>query len=370
MHLLDNRVFVKLRLIRPDGTSRSAIFWVDSGGDTLLLGKQLASDLALKAMGKVSGGNMGNNFQPVTKPEMYIASMPLDLRGVTVAANTDSDEILPGLKAEGFFPATLLKQYDVVFDYPSRQFTLAEPGVLQHRGKAVPISIQPQDGFARIIMTIDGHPYGFMLDTGAAYSAISARFLQNWLTSHPSWTHSMGAVGAPNMIGKQIDLEAMLVRIPKIDWGPFVLEQVGMVARPARWYTTTSQDMTAPIVGEIGGNVLRAFRVEIDYPDAMTYLEKRAHVNAHDLDAVGIILQAKPDGTFIVSGVASLDEGKTVRGIQSGDRLLRINGWKVTGASLAAALQALHGQVGEVKTLEIQRGSKLITVKTNVSSHP
>src|SRR5690242_6974993 len=45
MDVRNNRVFVPLRITGPQGTSRSAVFWVDTGGDTLVISGLLAHEL-------------------------------------------------------------------------------------------------------------------------------------------------------------------------------------------------------------------------------------------------------------------------------------------------------------------------------------
>src|SRR5262245_7125779 len=129
--LRDNRIFVQLTCIRPDGSLRKARFQVDSGGGSLILSESLTRDLTLKSIGSPLKGDEGETLQPVTSPEIRIGEMPLSLSDVrTVVAVGSKGEYFPGSGAEGFVPARLLRKYEVVFDYPARQFTMAQPGTL------------------------------------------------------------------------------------------------------------------------------------------------------------------------------------------------------------------------------------------------
>jgi hypothetical protein len=149
--------------------------------------------------------------------------MEIDLARVQVAASLseNSRNAFAGVQAEGILPATVLRDYDVVFDYPAHSFSLFQPGAGVHRGTPVAMLVKPQTGFARIEVAIDGKPYGFMLDTGAAYTGVSRTVMDQWITEHPSWRHSVGAVSSANMVGKQFDVTNELLRIPEIKWGPY-----------------------------------------------------------------------------------------------------------------------------------------------------
>jgi hypothetical protein len=366
--LRDNRIFVQLTCVRPDGSLRQARFQVDSGGGSVILSESLSHDLTLKSIGSPSKEE-GETFQPVTSPEIRISEMPLDLSGISTVVGVGSKgEFSPGSGAEGFVPARLLRKYDVVFDYPARQFTMAHPGVLKPRGVPVPSPIAAKSGFPRIELTVDGEKYGFLLDTGAAYTMISQTLIDKWQTAHPDWPRCIGAVGAANMIGGASDAKAEMLRLPQMQWGTFDLSRVGVVSRPPGTFEKWMSDMmTAPIVGSIAGNVLRAFRIEIDYLHGVTYLEKGTDVGAEGLSTVAVVIGAHPEGSYTIGGVAQCGGKNLVEGVQLGDKLLSINDWTVSG-SLADALHELEGTPGEVKNLVVERDGIQITIKTTVTS--
>jgi hypothetical protein len=47
-----------------------------------------------------------------------------------------------------------------------------------------------------------------------------------------------------------------------------------MVSRSDDIYSPTSYETPGPIIGALGGNVLSQFRVEIDYPEQLLFLER------------------------------------------------------------------------------------------------
>src|SRR5215469_4249723 len=366
--LRDNRIFVQLACARPDGSPRQARFQVDSGGGSLILSESLSHDLALKSIGSPAKED-GETFQPVTSPEIRIGEMPLNLSDVnTIVTVGSKGEFSPGSGAEGFLPARVLRKYEVIFDYPARQFTMAKPGALKPRGVPVPSPIAAKSGFPRIELSVDGEKYGFLLDTGAAYTMISQTLIDKWKATHPDWPSCVGAVGAANMIGGAFDAKAETLRLPEMQWGSFDLPNVGLVSRPPGTFETRmSEMMTAPIVGAIAGNVLLAFRIEIDYHRGLTYLEKGNNVDSEGLNTVGVVIGAHPDASYTISGVARCRGKNLVAGVQSGDKLIGINDWAVTG-SLADVLYELQGTRGEVKNMVVERDGKKISIQATVTS--
>ena len=366
--LRDNRIFVQLTCVRPDGSLRQARFQVDSGGGAVILSESLSHDLALKNIGSPSKEE-GEMFQSVTSPEIRIGEMRLNLSNVnTIVAVGSKGEFSPGSGAEGFVPARLLRKYEVVFDYPERQFTMAQPGSLKPRGVPVPSPIAAKSGFPRIELTVDGEKYGFLLDTGAAYTMISQALIAKWQAKHPEWPGCVGAVGAANMIGGEFDAKAEMLRLPEMQWGTFDLLQVGVVSRPPGTFEKWMSDMmTAPVVGSIAGNVLRAFRIEIDYQHGVTYLEKSKDVDIEEPATVGVVIGVRPDASYTISGVAECRGKNLVEGVQSGDKLIGIDEWAVTG-SLGDVLRELQGKRGEVKNMLVERDGRKITIQATVTS--
>jgi hypothetical protein len=79
MEIHDNRVFVSLRVVSSLGKSVIARFWVDSGGDIVILSGRLAHELGLQPTGTMSVGMGETPLHPVTKPQISIAGMGIDL---------------------------------------------------------------------------------------------------------------------------------------------------------------------------------------------------------------------------------------------------------------------------------------------------
>ena len=360
-----NRPFVDLEFTRPDGSPRKARFWVDTGGGAFIVVEPLARELGLDLGQEVAEG--GDRFAATKPPATRIGGMPLNLEGARASVAIGKKTMMPGVAAEGLLPGHVLKRYHVIFDYPGHRFTLAQPNTLKPRGVRLASPINSQSGFPRLEAVIGGQSYGFLLDTGASFTMISAELLGQWATDHADWPRATGAVGAANMGLGLVEANAAMMRVPQFNLATVQLEHVAAVSRPKGTFEKwMSQMMSAPIVGAIGGNVWRAFRVEIDYANGATYLEKTGPLEASDLDLVGLIVRAQNDGSYVIAGVAKPNGQAAADAIHAGDKLIKIDGLDVTGAALVKVIDALRGKPGEQRTLVVERGQKPLTINVPV----
>jgi predicted aspartyl protease len=360
----DNRVFIELNFRRANGTIRKARAWVDTGGGWFAITEDLARDI-----GSYHGEQIKSDVEgavPIPAPRVLLGAMPLDLSAVNPYAVLKVKTIDPGINAEAFLPARVLMHYDAVFDYPHHLFTLAKPGVLKPRGIRISTPVQPETGFVRTELDIDGQPCGFLLDTGAAYTMISQEYLAKWHSQHAQWSSLRGAVGEANMVGKD-DVNALLLRIPVVRWGSIEIKDVGAVSRRVGTFETSmSRWVTAPIIGAVAGNVLKTFRVEIDYPNGVTYLEQAGQPSANDLDSLGIIFDVQDGGSYSVAGIAEKNGTKVLSGVQPGDRLVSIDNLTLAGATRAAVINSMQGKVGDKHKLRLARNGKEFDVELTV----
>ncbi|HLK61719.1 MAG TPA: hypothetical protein VKU00_34555 [Chthonomonadaceae bacterium] len=267
-----NRPYVDVTFRRPNGSSRSARFLVDTGGGGFLLTERLARDIGMK-WGAVQRED-GEEFAVVDSPPLaFVGGLPLSLNPKRVLVVLHTESIVPkGAPghAEGLFPGHVLARYHVVFDYPKKQFTLALPGVLKPKGDPLPMPVSKSSGFPRTEIEVDGVKHGFLIDTGASFTMVSEVSLKSWGNSHPDWERHDGAVGEAKTLGGQT-LETMF--LPQVIWGTRQLAKVGVASqREGTFERYMSAMMTSPIVGSLAGNVLKHFRVELDYPEEKLYL--------------------------------------------------------------------------------------------------
>jgi hypothetical protein len=150
--------------------------------------------------------------------------------------------------------------------------------------------------------------------------------------------------------------------------GNFVIGGAGSVSRPVGTYEKSmSNAMTAPIVGALGGNVLRQFRVEIDYAAGVTYFERSGKDDPDDLNLVGLILGEAPNRAVSVTAVSTAASQTVREQIRPGDLLRSVEGTPVAGLSLLQIVDRLRGKPGDEKKLELERDGKPFQVQAAVT---
>src|SRR5262249_34282965 len=266
-----NRTYAELGFVRPDGTVHRALAFVDMGSQRMAVRESLFKDLQL------------DRRETFT---FIVGSFPVDVRSAEIERRPRGpSSIGSDLKVEAMLPASILQRYQVVIDYHERALVLAAPGALQAQGTAVPFSINPATGLIAVDASIAGTSYPIAIDNGSAYTWVSQRVATRWIAAHPDWKRGVGAVGASNMMmsGDTTETAGMLLRTPDVAIGTVSLREVGMLAAgPTRlipgytdffdWY---SEKSPARVIGWLGGNVLRHFRITLDYPNHTMYWLKQ-----------------------------------------------------------------------------------------------
>lgn len=358
--LLDhNRIFVELEFARPGGTVRKALAFVDSGDPGFYLSASLWKELHLSKPADIHA---------------RFGGMPLDVGAVTDAGAFNGDTMFAGIRVEANLPATILDQYDVTLDYGLRTLSLSPPGTIRHEGVRVPFEVNPKTGLISVQAAVAGQNYPLAIDVGSAYTWIDQALTEKWARICPQWVRGAGAVGDANMNGSLPELTGMIMRLPLISLDGLRIEQAGALGVGPGWNKTMprffewySQKTPGPVVGFLGGNVLRAFRLEIDYANHATYWLRESESDPHDLDQVGILIQPAPGGKYIVLGLATQNGEKTVEGVAVNDQLVSVNGVGMTGATMGKVLGALHGAPGEARRLTLQRNGRQFVVNAPIT---
>lgn len=354
-----HRPYAKLALIGPTGHAVRALFWLDTGGGAVILSGPLAARLGLKPVGKTFTAE-GNVIAATQLPKISIGGLALQLKDANAFLEVSKKSTLDGTGAEGALPLRALRSYQVVLDYPRARLSIAHPGALRPEGRQVAAHFS-KPGFIAVTATVSGRSYGFLLDSGGQYCMVSQEILAEWEQQNPRWPRVTGAYGPANMMLGPVEASFRMLRIGALQWGPFSLKNVGCVSRPKGNYEQMMSRLTdRPVVGSIGSNVLRHFRVDIDYPNERLYL-KRADSGAEPpLDMVGVTLEPSGEG-YSIAGVAR-EEQK----LRKGDRLLSIEGTPIQGLTAAQVIARLAGMPGTTRKLTIERDHKTLTVNAPV----
>ena len=156
----------------------------------------------------------------------------------------------------------------------------------------------------------------------------------------------------------------MLGIVPQVPPVPPVPGESKVTGNFFDWYSKKAPE---PVIGWLGGNVLKGFRVMIDFPGHTTYWEQERDLDSHDLDQVGVTLEKRSGGYFI-AGIAEKSGKPVLDSVQIGDKLIQIDHVRVSGATRGAIFAALHGEPGSIRLLILERGGHLLNVRAKVTA--
>lgn len=362
-----NRMLVNAEIQRTDSSWRKVLLWVDTGNPDFFISEGLADDLGISLRNRKD--SLGNDLQSfsVNPPSgVRIGRKLLDFKGVNSLVIFSPRWLFTTMHVDANLPSTVLEKYQVVFDYPELQLTLADSGTIKHEGNPSRASVNSITGIVQIDAMVDGESLSFALDNGASYSIISDELMKQLFKKNPEWPGHTGALGCANIWGWwEGEQNWQLIRIPEIIWGSTILNDVGVIGLPQiiNWY---SKKTVRPINGFLGANALKSFRVEIDYKNSMVYFEKGVKKNNHDLDLVGLTLRPENDGNYKVIGVAEKDGKPSVEGVEPGDLLIKIDELTTKGETMGNVIDALRGHPGDTHTLVLKRNKKQFEIKAYV----
>jgi C-terminal processing protease CtpA/Prc len=96
----------------------------------------------------------------------------------------------------------------------------------------------------------------------------------------------------------------------------------------------------------------------------MTYWQREADLDPHDLDQVGITLETRDNvkGYFVAAIVTTTNGKPAVQNVRVGDKLIQVDGVVMSDATRGAIFSALHGKPGSTRTLLLDRDGKQMRV--------
>src|SRR5580658_7180517 len=184
--LSHNRVVINVDLRLSDGATQRVLAWVDNGNPDLYLSRRLA----------VGAFSCDGQLCSATPPlEMSIGGRTIPLAGRIPGAGikeawvspTGKASIAPGLEVEINIPSTILRNYDVLIDFPDHRLTIAEPGGLKFNGVNTKVIVNPQNGLIQVPSQIERKKCNLGLDLGAPISYLSQELFEKLSATHPDW---------------------------------------------------------------------------------------------------------------------------------------------------------------------------------------
>jgi hypothetical protein len=360
-----NRVVIDVYLPLPDGSTKRIRGWVDNGNPDLEMSRRAATLMNLNVTCKEK------ECSAPPPQEITIGGMKVSLAGVKQAKIplkpvNAATVAFPGMSAEINLPATVLRNYDVLVDFPEREFTLALPGTLKFKGVSGKIQINAQNALIQVPSQIENKKYNLALDIGSSFSFVSQEVSAKLLAAHPDLPHMTGAVGPANMWGLDSEPKWKLLRVERLQYGPVYLTGVAMAEFPKETMDWFEKGAAIATAGLLGSNALLNYRVGIDYAHSLAYFEIGSTFKAPDFDVVGLILRPEDDTRFTILGIADFDAKPSVPEVQPGDYLVAVDSTPVPDSTMGQVWSMLEGQPGQERKLTVERAGRQFTVMAKV----
>jgi hypothetical protein len=360
-----NRIVVDAALPLLNGSMQHVRAWVDNGDPDLNLSRKIATQLGLT----VTCNDQGCSSPP--PPAIIIGEMTIPLSDVKIAkiplkpVNLAS-VLASGMNADINLPASVLRHYDILIDFPGHKFSMGSPGSIHFLGSSSKVEINAENGLIQIPSRIENKKYNLALDLGSSISLLSEELFDSLAKEHADWPHMTGAVGSANMWGDDTEATWKVMRLDRMQYGPLFLTDVAVVSLPKTVVDFFAKRAGMPTVGSLGSNVFLSYRVGLDYTHSTVYFDIGRLFKFPDFDVVGLVLRPEDDGRYTILGVPDFEGKPAVEGIQPRDRLIAVNDIPVTGATMGQVWSMLGGTPGQQRRLTIERGGKQFAVAAEV----
>jgi hypothetical protein len=374
-----DRVVIDVYLQLPDGTTKRMRGWVDNGNPDLEMSRRVATLMGLNVtcddkactapppaaitLRDAKTGGMKTGDMPISLANIKEVRIPLK----PVSAAT---VMVPGMSAEINLPASILRHYDVLVDFPDREFTIAQPGTLKFKGIGSKILINAGNGLIQVPSQMENKKYNLALDLGASISFLSEDLFDKLQSAHPAWPHMTGAVGPANIWGQDEEPKWKLLRVDRLQYGPLYLTSVPIADFYKERMSWFEKRAGVGTIGLLGANALLNYRVGLDYARSNVYFDIGSTFKAPDFDVVGLTLRPEDDGRFTILGIADFDGKPSVPGlpdgIQIGDHLIAVDGIPVPDSTMGQVWSLLEGTPGQERKLTVERNGNKFDVVAHV----
>jgi len=178
-------------------------------------------------------------------------------------------ETLPKCVGEGVIGYDFLKHFVVTIDYMHNTLTLAAPDELAGNdtflSASMPLKLaRPDRPIILVDVLVDGrNTYLFILDTGASQTVVSPALSQQMGVTSPQGDIILGAAGP---------VASSVGMLKSLRIGDSLLENVLVLVSDI--FSPLNQAVGATMHGILGYNVLRRFKITIDYPNEKLQFQK------------------------------------------------------------------------------------------------
>jgi predicted aspartyl protease len=356
IELSGNEVFLQLRV----NGSEPLWFGLDTGAGGTVISTETVEALGLKLEGSHRTQGAGGHV-----PSSTVRGVRLDIGGarledlsVQTIALTSIENAM-GHKMDGILGAEFFRRYVVELDYENQRVGVYEPAGFEYRGggESLPLTFELNHPYVRAKVAMPGREPvegKFVLDTGSNFPLILLDTFVREKRLAESNPKTLKVTGRG--VGGEVTMP--VGRTGRLTLGSYSLEN------PVTSFPQTGWFAREGAAGNIGGAVLRRFKVTFDYSRGRIFLEPNKRFNEpfeYDMSGLQIVTESPAFKTVTVLRILP-DSPAAEAGLRQGDEIVSIGGRPVAELKIAALREMLR-QPDRRYALAVRRGAETVNAE-------
>jgi predicted aspartyl protease len=356
--LISNKIYLQVSVNK----SEPLAFILDTGAANSLISLERIEELNLKTLSKIPVGGAGNAevfghiIESANAAVIGLNDFVVPIQVVFPFAELSGFE---GKQVDGVLGYEFFSHFAVEIDYEEKLLRLYNKTSFKYSGKGTRIPLDFKHNHPHLqaeIYLADGESVvgDFVVDTG---SGLSLTLTKPFTETNELLEKSLQKIKTPTGIGVGGITQGFVGRFEGLKLGDF------KVNNPIVSFMMDENGVFATsdfFEGNIGGDILKKFKVIFDYENKVMILEKNSSFERlQNYDTGGIFL-ALEKGEIKVMGLTE-DSPATEAMIEVGDALTELDGLPISQFSLSQIREKLKAE-GQI-ILKIKRGIEVLEKK-------
>ena len=356
-----NKIYLSVRINDQGPFS----FILDSGAAFDVLDEERAKALGVKWSdgSVVTGAGEGSVIIAVgTGVSLSLAGLEIVKPNITILPINSSISENEGRAVDGLLGYDFFKAFVVEIDYANQRLSVYEPQTYHYAGSGEIIPLQENHGHTFINTTLafaDGRRVQarLLLDTGARMAlTLNTPFVdgQRLVATTPQIIDSTTSIGVGG------PYRSAVARIESLRLGQLTIKSPVAAFSRAKSGVLAGSDFD----GIIGAEILRRFKVTIDYSRQQMIVEPNAHLNGpYEYDMSGLVLTAEGQDFKTYKIYRVLDRSPAAEsGLEEGDQIAALNGQPAANFTLEQIRQMFTRGAGVEYKLSVRRNKQSLNV--------
>ena len=352
----DGHIFLQARI----NDSPPIWFGLDTGAIRSVIDTGRAQALGLRFEGRQQVGGAGG-----TEEALIVKGISVKLPGVELSNQTiwalplEALSVANGRKMAGIIGYELFSHFVVDVDYAAKYISLYEPESYRYRGsgESIPLTLRDGEIYVPAKVTVAGHDVlegQFVIDTGSNNTLMLAK---SFVEDH-KLLDFIGQTLPARGGGIGGEIQIAVGRATNLRLGNFV------VNNPVTAFIKVGEIAEPGMAGNIGGRLLRRFRVIFDYSRRRMILEPNVHFpEAKEFDMSGAALMSEGPAFTVIKVVRTRPNSPAAEaGLLPQDIITAVDGRPASTLTLSG-LRKMFRVDGRAYLLSVIRNEKVFQIR-------